>query len=233
MKNILILLFVSISLVSCSQKKQDIQNISVSEFKNLMHDNAIVLDVRTEEETNQGQIEGASSLDYYGSNFENSLSLIQKDKEVFVYCQSGGRSKKAAKLLAQMGQFKVYNVEGGIRAWKENGFEVTASIENKVKVNLEVSLDSLNNVIAQNQTAFISFQTKWCAPCRQMDPVIADLKEANPEVAFLKIDMDKNDALAKKFKVKSIPTFFIYKNQNESWSGTGVQEKESLQKLLK
>jgi rhodanese-related sulfurtransferase len=232
MKPFFILLFASISIVSCSQKKQDIQNISVTEFKELVSDNAIVLDVRTEEETSQGQIEGASSLDYYGSNFEKSLSLIQKNKEVFVYCQSGGRSKKAAKLLAQMGQLKVYNVKGGIRAWKENGFEVTVAQESKEVINLEVSLDSLNNIISQNQTAFISFQTKWCAPCRQMDPVITKLKEANPEVAFLKIDMDKNDALAKIYKVESIPTFFVYKNQNESWNGTGIQEKEFLQKLL-
>ena len=232
MKNIFILLFASISIVSCSQKKEGVQNISVSEYQNLVHDNAIVLDVRTEDETNQGQIKGSSSLDFYESNFENSLSLIQKDKEVFVYCQSGGRSKKAAKLLMEMGQFKVYNIEGGIRAWKAKGYELTTPSESKGNNNLEVSLDSLNNIIAQNQTAFISFQTKWCAPCRQMDPIIAKLKETNPEVAFLKIDLDKNDALAKKFEVKSIPTFFIYKNQSESWSATGVQEIESLQKLL-
>lgn len=232
MKNILILLFASISIISCSQKKQETQNISVLEFKNSKTENAIILDVRTEEEISQGQIEGAGSLDFYSSSFENSLSLIQKEKEVFVYCQSGGRSKKAAKLLAQMGQFKVYNVEGGIRAWKENGFELTPAVINNGNTNLEVSQDSLNNIIAQNQTTFISFQTKWCAPCRKMDPVIAKLKEANPEVAFIKIDMDKNDALAKQFQVKSIPTFFVYKNQKESWSATGVQESEVLQKLL-
>jgi rhodanese-related sulfurtransferase len=111
MKYKLILLFATISLASCSQKKQNYYNISVSDFKKSVGESAIILDVRTEEETNQGQIKGASSLDYYNSNFENSLSLIQKDKEVYVYCLSGGRSKKAAKKLAEMGQFKVYNVE--------------------------------------------------------------------------------------------------------------------------
>lgn len=232
MKKIFILIFACVSIISCSQKKENIQNISVDEFQNLVHENAIVLDVRTQEETNRGQIKGASTLDFYGSNFENSLSLIEKDKEVFVYCQSGGRSKKAAKILVNMGQFKVYNVEGGIRAWKTNGYEITTPTESKPSDNLEVSLDSLNNVIAQNQTTFISFQTKWCAPCRKMDPVIAKLEEANPEVAFLKIDMDKNNALSEKFEVKSIPTFFIFKNQNESWSATGIQEIKSLQKLL-
>ena len=68
MKNIFILLFASISIVSCSQKKEGVQNISVSEYQNLVHDNAIVLDVRTEDETNQGQIKGSSSLDFYESN---------------------------------------------------------------------------------------------------------------------------------------------------------------------
>lgn len=232
MKNIFLLLFASILTASCSQNKQEFQNISVTEFKNSNLQNAIILDVRTEEETSQGQIEGASSLDYYGSNFENSLSLIQKDKQVFVYCLSGGRSKKAAKKLAEMGQFKVYNIEGGVRAWIEKGYKLTSSTKEKTNANLEIKLDSLNNIITQNQVAFISFQTKWCAPCRKMDPVLEELKEKNPKVAFLKVDMDINSALAKKFKVKSIPTFFIYKNQEEVWSATGIQKIESLQQLL-
>lgn len=232
MKYKLILLFATISLASCSQKKQNYYNISVSDFKKSVGESAIILDVRTEEETNQGQIEGASSLDYYNSNFENSLSLIQKDKEVYVYCLSGGRSKKAAKKLAEMGQFKVYNVEGGVRAWIESGYKLTPAITNKTSQNLEVSIDSLYSVINQNEIAFISFQTKWCAPCRKMDPVIEQLKKENPEIGFLKVDMDKNKMLADKFKVKSIPTFFIYKNKKESWSATGYQEKEDVKKLL-
>jgi thioredoxin len=232
MNKILPLFFVFVTMIACSQKKQNYYNISVSEFKNSVSENDIILDVRTEEETEQGQINRASSLDFYSPNFENSLSLIQKDKKVYIYCLSGGRSKKAAEQLAQMGQFKVYNIQGGIRDWIEKGYELTPAINKKTSHNLEVSLDSLNNAINQNDLAFISFQTKWCAPCRKMDPVIDELKEQNPHVAFLKVDMDKNKDLANIFEVKSIPTFFIFKNKKESWRATGLQQKDEIQKLL-
>ena len=74
---------------------------------------------RTPEETSLGQINNASTLNFYGDSFEDKLKLIQKNKTVFVYCRSGGRSIKAAKLLLELGQHKVYNLKGGIEAWSQ------------------------------------------------------------------------------------------------------------------
>ena len=74
----------------------------------------------------------------------------------------------------------------------------------------------------------MAFQTKWCAPCRKMNPTIETLEKTHPEVAFLRIDMDQNTSLSEKFNVQSIPTFIVYKNKKESWRGNGIQKLKTL-----
>ena len=230
----LIAIFCGITtFVSCGQKNSEIKSLDPIAFKNAINENAIILDVRTPQEVSSGMIGGASTLDFYSENFENSLALIQKDKEVFVYCLSGGRSSKAAKKLVELGQHKVYNLKGGIRAWKKENLPITenqnTSIENQAVV---ISQDSLNAIINEYNTVLVAFQTKWCAPCRKMEPIIDSLELNNARVHFLKIDMDKNDALAKNMNVESIPTILIFKNQKEIWRSSGIQTMEKLSSLL-
>lgn len=60
------------------------------------------------------------------------------------------------------------------------------------------------------------FSADWCPPCQQMKPVIEELeKEFEGRVEFKKIDVDKEEEEAAKFKVLSIPTFVILKNGRE------------------
>jgi len=82
----------------------------------------MVVDVRTVEEYKAGHIKGARLMPL---NFlEKHLADIPKDRQVYVYCHSGNRSARAAKLLASHGFTRVENMQGGIEAWKEAGYEV-------------------------------------------------------------------------------------------------------------
>lgn len=83
-------------------------------------DTIAIIDVRTLDEYQQGHIEDATNIDYYGDDFDEQIDKLPKDKTYMVYCRSGGRSAKAMKIMQDKG-FAVYNVEGGITAWKENG----------------------------------------------------------------------------------------------------------------
>ena len=77
----------------------------------------ILLDVRTEDEFRQGHLPGAKSLNYYSDDFKAQLAKLDKDKPVLVYCAVGGRSRATTGMLASLGFKKVYDLEGGIRAW--------------------------------------------------------------------------------------------------------------------
>lgn len=98
------------------------KNINTAEFQEMMKSKeAVVLDVRTPEEVAAGAIEGSTPLDFYGANFKQSLEAMDKNKLVLVYCAVGGRSGNAMKMMQKMGFKEVYNLSGGIRAWKSEG----------------------------------------------------------------------------------------------------------------
>jgi len=79
---------------------------------------AIVIDVRTPEETHtSGIIEGAIVYDFKSGEFENSVEALDKSKTYFLYCASGVRSSKAAGLMKKQGFEKVFVLEGGTTEW--------------------------------------------------------------------------------------------------------------------
>lgn len=85
----------------------------------------MILDVRTREEINQGKIPGATQINFYDEDFSDRLNeMDKKNIAYYVYCAAGGRSGKAASLMSEMGFKKVYDLKGGMNAWKAAGLEV-------------------------------------------------------------------------------------------------------------
>lgn len=98
-------------------------NINIEKAKNIIQNpkrenNLVILDIRTEEEYNNGCIEGAENINFYDSNFKKMIKLMDKQKIYLVYCQSGIRSKKAVELMSEMGFRKIYHMNEGIGGWK-------------------------------------------------------------------------------------------------------------------
>lgn len=80
--------------------------------------NAVVLDVRTDDEVADGIIPNAIHLDIYkGQEFIDALEDLDKSKSYYVYCRSGNRSGKACQIMEQLGFNKAYNLEGGMLQW--------------------------------------------------------------------------------------------------------------------
>jgi len=97
----------------------DYINIDVEKAYEMLEGNPeqiILLDVRTEEEYSAEYIPGAINIPL--SDLESRIDELDSSKAIIVYCKSGGRSRTASETLAQRG-FIVYNMEGGINAWKE------------------------------------------------------------------------------------------------------------------
>lgn len=76
-----------------------------------------MLDVRTPKEFKKGHIDGAKNMNYYDDDFDAQIEKLDKDKPVYVYCHSGGRSAKAMSLMKEKGFKEVYNLLGGYGAW--------------------------------------------------------------------------------------------------------------------
>lgn len=86
--------------------------------------NAVLIDVRTPEEVQQGKIQGAVNLDYRSENFKEEVSKLDKNKTYFLYCAAGMRGSKASDIMEGLGFKQVYNLEGGLGAWEDEGLPV-------------------------------------------------------------------------------------------------------------
>lgn len=120
---ILVSLLLILSLAACtmpwSDKSGSYTQISYEEAKKMMdeRDDIIILDVRTQKEFEGGYIKGAVLFPSQEVNEETAAEkLPDKDQTILIYCSSGGRSKKVAQQLADMGYKNIYEF-GGINSW--------------------------------------------------------------------------------------------------------------------
>ena len=99
------------------------ENVSVNEFKKLITDEVIILDVRRSMEFEAGHLKNAVNIDYFSSDFVQKVTELDKSKTLLIYCAAGGRSSGAMSKLSNSGYQVMYNMLGGFGAWKKAGFE--------------------------------------------------------------------------------------------------------------
>lgn len=82
-------------------------------------DDAVIIDVRTPKEWDEGIIAGSVKLDIMDTqHFVSELEKMDKTIPYFLYCRSGNRSGQGCQLMQQMGFNETYNLVGGILEWK-------------------------------------------------------------------------------------------------------------------
>lgn len=117
-----ILLIILIVSFSCNQKVETFgEVISVTQFENETQSEEIqLIDVRTAEEFEEGAIGHALNMDVNEvEEFKNQIEELDKSKPIYLYCRSGNRSQKAAKILQDEGFDEIYDLQGGYKAWTE------------------------------------------------------------------------------------------------------------------
>jgi len=104
--------------------RENVQEIDPSEVNELLHEGAVIVDVRETEEFTAGHLPGAKhvSRSYLESRIEGSAP--DRSQRVILYCASGQRSALAAATLTELGYEDVVNMTGGYTLWKDRGYEV-------------------------------------------------------------------------------------------------------------
>jgi rhodanese-related sulfurtransferase len=93
------------------------ENVNINAWVDMKNDNAVLLDVRTIEEFNEGHITGALNIDVFSPNFQAEVEKLDTSKDYYIVCRSGGRSMSAGGAMESMGFTKVTNMAGGMMAW--------------------------------------------------------------------------------------------------------------------
>ena len=88
--------------------------------------------------------------------------------------------------------------------------------------------------ITREGLALVDFWATWCGPCRMQAPVVDQLDaELGDSVKVCKVDVDAEPALARKFRVMSIPTLIALKDGQIKETRVGYQDLQSLKDMLK
>jgi rhodanese-related sulfurtransferase len=97
------------------------ENLSALEFSNkILNDHlAVIIDVRTPEEYNEGHIPTSRLIDIYSPKFPQKISELDKSKNYYIYCRRGNRSYHAGVFMLKEGFTSVHHLEEGILSWKE------------------------------------------------------------------------------------------------------------------
>jgi len=205
--------------------------LSATEFeKGLANKDSVqLLDVRTAGEFKTGHLKNALLADWKDENeFSRRIGFIDKEKPVYVYCLGGGRSAAAAEKMRALGYQKVYELKGGINAWKAGN----KAMEGKSN-EPQMSIDEFNNAINASKIVLVDFGAEWCPPCKQMEPVLKSLQNNNSnKFTLVKVDGGRDEELLKKYNVTALPVFILFKDGKQVWRKEGIAEEKEISDLL-
>jgi thioredoxin 1 len=88
---------------------------------------------------------------------------------------------------------------------------------------------SFNDIINNDKPVLVDFWATWCGPCVAMAPILKEVAEKVGESAkIIKIDVDKNEQLASRYQIQSVPTMILFKNGQILWRESGMKSVQQL-----
>ena len=93
--------------------------------------------------------------------------------------------------------------------------------------------ETFKTIIDGKQPVLVDFHATWCGPCKTQAPILKELSaDIKGKARILKIDIDKNQPIAQKYQVRSVPTLILFKNGQLLWRQAGVASKQQLLDII-
>lgn len=228
LRNLIAVLVLAVNMVACNGQNQGVKNLSAEEFdKGIQKEGIQLVDVRTPEEYSEKHIKGSQNFNVNGSEFEKQMSTLDKNKPVYIYCLSGGRSSSASNWAAKNGFKEVYNMNGGITAWL--GANKPVETASGGKVDGGMTFDEYLSKIKSDKLVLVDFNAVWCGPCKVLKPIVTKVVKKNADkVELFDIDVDKNSTVANSMNINAIPLILLYKDGKEVWRQMGLTDEDTL-----
>lgn len=230
MQKTIFIAIISLFFQACDSQETKLRPIEFSKKLNEFSTKNLV-DVRTKAEFDEGHIDFAENIDWNGEDFEDFISRYNRNAPLFLYCLSGGRSSNAAKKARSLGFKKVYELDGGMMAWRSANLpEISpkGSLQNQMtKKEFEALF------MGKKKQVLIDFYADWCAPCKKMKPYLDTLaKNMSDKLEIVRINADKHPQLCKELGVEGLPYLLMYSEDKLLWKRMGYVNEQELRTIV-
>ena len=94
-------------------------------------------------------------------------------------------------------------------------------------------MEKFNDIIYSEQLTLVDFFATWCGPCKQMHPVLEQLKQdLGDSIRIVKLDVDKNETLANAYRIQSVPTLMLFRSGQVVWRQSGALRLNDLKAVI-
>ncbi|MDD7290018.1 MAG: thioredoxin [Clostridiales bacterium] len=99
---------------------------------------------------------------------------------------------------------------------------------------MNINQNNFDDTITQSSSpVLVDFWAAWCGPCSMLSPIVEQLAEEHPEIAFGKVNVDEAPEIAQRYQISAIPTLLLFRDGKPVDMSVGVKSKAELEKFLK
>jgi thioredoxin 1 len=92
---------------------------------------------------------------------------------------------------------------------------------------------SFDELINGKVPVLVDFHAEWCGPCKAQAPILEQLaKRVGEKARIIKVDVDRNPQVARKYQVQGVPTLQIFQSGKILWRGSGLRQADELEQRL-
>lgn len=89
------------------------------------------------------------------------------------------------------------------------------------------------NIVSGPTPVLVDFYADWCQPCKMQTPILQEFaREVGNRIKVIKIDVDKNPEIARRFQIQGVPTLALFKNSQITWRQSGLVTKQDLLQVV-
>ena len=93
--------------------------------------------------------------------------------------------------------------------------------------------ETFGEIINGSKPVLVDFSAEWCGPCKMMKPILDDLHQILGDKArIIKLDVDRNPAVAQSFNISGVPTLILFKNGQVLWRHSGVMQARQIASVI-